>query len=95
MEVFGRKRRKNFVPRFCFFCGKRFTLDYDLSIIVIMKKVVQEDGMARGQIKKVPVQANETVFALDIGTRSIIGMVGVVEEGKVRILAIEKVEHTE
>lgn len=95
MEVFGRKRRKNFVPRFCFFCGKRFTLDYDLSIIGIMKKVVQEDGMARGQIKKVPVQANETVFALDIGTRSIIGMVGVVEEGKVRILAIEKVEHTE
>lgn len=51
--------------------------------------------MARGQIKKVPVQESQTVFALDIGTRSIIGMVGVVEEGKVKILAIEKEEHTE
>lgn len=51
--------------------------------------------MARGQVKKAPVQANQTVFALDIGTRSIIGMVGVVEEGKVKILAIEKEEHTE
>ena len=51
--------------------------------------------MARGQVKKAPVQANQTVFALDIGTRSIIGMVGVVEEGKVKILAIEKEEHAE
>ena len=51
--------------------------------------------MARGQVKKAPVQANQTVFALDIGTRSIIGMVGVVEEGKVKILAIQKEEHTE
>ncbi len=51
--------------------------------------------MARGQVKKASVQANQTVFALDIGTRSIIGMVGVVEEGKVKILAIEKEEHTE
>ena len=35
-----------------------------------------------------------TVFALDIGTRSIIGMVGFVENGKVNIIAVEKAEHT-
>ena len=59
--------------------------------------------MARGQVSKIPVQTNplmdfetnQVVFALDIGTRSIIGMVGVVEEGKVRIVAIEREEHTE
>lgn len=34
------------------------------------------------------------VFALDIGTRSIIGMVGTVEEEKIRVIAIEKEEHT-
>ncbi len=65
--------------------------------------------MAKGQTKKVPVkvqakvqpkiktevQADNMIFALDIGTRSIIGMVGVVEEDKVKIIAIEKEEHTE
>ena len=59
--------------------------------------------MAKGQVKKaqvqkvqkVQVQAENAIFALDIGTRSIIGMVGVVEEEKVRIIAIEKIEHTE
>ena len=59
--------------------------------------------MAKGQVKKAQVQkvqkaqvqAENTIFALDIGTRSIIGMVGVVEEEKVKIIAIEKVEHTE
>ena len=40
-------------------------------------------------------QANEVVFALDIGTRSIIGMVGKVEEGRVRVLAVEREDHTE
>lgn len=63
------------------------------------------DNMAKGQVKKTPVkvqtktkaevQADNMVFALDIGTRSIIGMVGVVEEDKVRIIAIEKEEHSE
>ena len=51
--------------------------------------------MAKAQIKKTQVQAENAVFALDIGTRSIIGMVGVVEDGKVRIVAIDKEEHTE
>jgi len=53
--------------------------------------------MAKGQVKKVlaQIQAENIVFALDIGTRSIIGMVGRVEEDKVNILAIEKEEHTE
>ena len=56
--------------------------------------------MAKGQVKKAQVQKlqeqpENAIFALDIGTRSIIGMVGVVEEEKVKIIAIEKVEHTE
>ena len=67
--------------------------------------------MARGQVKKTTVsaqakvptqvkvpmkaQANDVVLAMDIGTRSIIGMVGAVEDGKVNIIAIEKEEHTE
>lgn len=40
-------------------------------------------------------QAENMIFALDIGTRSVIGMVGVVEDDKVKIIAIEKEEHTE
>ncbi len=61
--------------------------------------------MAKAQAKKAPVkvqtkikpevQADNMVFALDIGTRSIIGMVGVVEEDRVKIIAIEKEEHSE
>lgn len=51
--------------------------------------------MAKAQVKKAQIQAENAVFALDIGTRSIIGMVGVVEDGKVKIVAIEKEEHTE
>lgn len=47
---------------------------------------------ARGPFKE---QANDVILALDIGTRSIIGMVGVVEEGKVKIIAVEKEDHTE
>ncbi len=34
-----------------------------------------------------------TVFALDIGTRSIIGMLGRVEQGRFYVTAIEKEEH--
>lgn len=44
---------------------------------------------------RVQIQANNAVFALDIGTRSIIGMVGIVEENKVKIIAIEREEHAE
>lgn len=51
--------------------------------------------MAAVQVKKAQIQAEQTVFALDIGTRSIIGMVGMVENEKIRIIAIEKEEHTE
>ena len=65
--------------------------------------------MARGQGKRIQVQArakvqaktamkaqaNNVVFSLDIGTRSIIGMVGIVEDGKVKIIAVEKEEHAE
>ena len=36
---------------------------------------------------------NKNIFALDIGTRSIIGMVGCLEDGKVNILGIERAEH--
>ncbi len=56
--------------------------------------------MAKGQVKKAQVQKlqeqpENAIFALDIGTRSIIGMVGVVEDEKVKVIAIEKEEHTE
>lgn len=36
---------------------------------------------------------NDLIFALDIGTRSIIGLVGIVKEEKLHVLAIEKEEH--
>lgn len=57
--------------------------------------------MAKGQAKKTQVkvaaktevQADNMIFALDIGTRSVIGMVGVVEEDKVKIIAIEGRAH--
>lgn len=51
--------------------------------------------MAAVQVKKTQIQAEQTIFALDIGTRSIIGMVGTVENEKIRIIAIEREEHTE
>ncbi len=50
--------------------------------------------MAKGQVKK-QAQPEDMIFALDIGTRSIIGMVGCVEEDKVKIIAIEREDHTE
>ncbi|RRK30830.1 cell division protein FtsA [Schaedlerella arabinosiphila] len=57
---------------------------------------VQAKVQPKAQPKiKTEVQADNMIFALDIGTRSIIGMVGVVEEDKVKIIAIEKEEHTE
>lgn len=40
-------------------------------------------------------QPEQMIFALDIGTRSIIGMVGTIEENKIKIVAIESEEHTE
>ncbi len=49
----------------------------------------------RGQVKKEQIQTEHMVFALDIGTRSIIGMLGTVEDEKVKIIAIEREEHTE
>lgn len=52
--------------------------------------------LAQAQAKTpMKIQANDVVFALDIGTRSIIGMVGIVEDRKVKIIAIEREEHTE
>ncbi len=57
--------------------------------------------MARGRVKKtqadtgIEVQTDRVIFALDIGTRSLIGMVGTVEENKVKIIAVEREEHPE
>lgn len=39
-------------------------------------------------------QGNDLIYALDIGTRSIIGVVGRVEDQRFRVLAIEKAEHS-
>ena len=47
------------------------------------------------QERKVRLQTEDMVFALDIGTRSIIGMVGYAEEDRIRIAAIEREEHAE
>lgn len=44
--------------------------------------------------KQIKASDQEMVFSLDIGTRSIIGIVGIVEEEKFKVLAIEKEEHT-
>lgn len=38
-------------------------------------------------------QSEDTIFVLDIGTRSIIGLVGVVESDKMNVIAIESAEH--
>lgn len=36
----------------------------------------------------------QSIFALDIGTRSIIGIVGIVENERLKVIAIEREEHT-
>lgn len=41
-----------------------------------------------------PEQERELIYALDIGTRSVIGMLGELEDGRVRVLAIEKQPHS-
>lgn len=38
--------------------------------------------------------ADQIIFALDIGTRSIIGIVGIVEDDRLKVIAIEREEHT-
>ena len=43
---------------------------------------------------KVKQQGADLIFALDIGTRSIIGLVGQVEDDRLQVLAIEKEEHS-
>jgi cell division protein FtsA len=45
--------------------------------------------------KRLKAQPEGMIFALDIGTRSIIGIVGTVEGEKLRVIAMEKVEHTQ
>ena len=40
-----------------------------------------------------PVQETELVYALDIGTRSVIGVLGRREGDRMRILAVEKQQH--
>lgn len=45
--------------------------------------------------KRLKAQPKGMVFALDIGTRSIIGIVGTVEGDKLRVIAMEKEEHTQ
>lgn len=51
----------------------------------------------RGEVNDLPElykeQDEKTVVALDIGTRSIIGVVGTAENGRFHVLAVEKEEH--
>lgn len=51
--------------------------------------------MADSSKKRLKAQPKGMLFALDIGTRSIIGIVGTVEGEKLRVIAMEKVEHTQ
>lgn len=44
--------------------------------------------------KELMALPKDAVFALDIGTRSIIGMLGFLQDGKMNITAIERAEHT-
>ena len=46
--------------------------------------------MANSSKRRLKVQQDSTIFALDIGTRSIIGIVGTVENGRFRVAAMEK-----
>ena len=41
-----------------------------------------------------PEQEQNLIYALDIGTRSVIGMLGELEDGRVRVLAVEKQPHS-
>lgn len=43
---------------------------------------------------KIKSYEDNMVFALDIGTRSVIGVVGIVENEKLKVIAIEREEHT-
>jgi cell division ATPase FtsA len=47
----------------------------------------------KSTLKTDTVNPEEIVFALDIGTRTVIGIVGKQEEGKFKVIASEIVEH--
>jgi cell division protein FtsA len=51
--------------------------------------------MADSSKKQMKAQPKDMIFALDIGTRSIIGIVGTVEGEKLRVIAMEREEHTQ
>lgn len=59
------------------------------------RKAKTQNKKTAPQTRRIKTQGNDMIFALDIGTRSIIGMVGIVEENKVHITAIEREEHAE
>lgn len=42
---------------------------------------------------EIAIQSDNTIFVLDIGTRSIIGLVGIVENEKLEVIAIESADH--
>lgn len=60
-------------------------------------QILTQTRLAAKAPAKAPMkeQANNVILSLDIGTRSIIGMVGIVEEDKVKVVAIEREEHAE
>ena len=57
------------------------------------RKGKTQSRKAATQTRKARVQGNDMIFALDIGTRSIIGLVGTVQDEKLQVLAIDKEEH--
>lgn len=59
------------------------------------RKPIKKPRVTIEKEPKIRMQPDDMVFALDIGTRSIIGIVGIVEENKVKIVAIDQEEHSE
>ena len=64
------------------------------------KTQVKEEAKTEPKTKPQPrreekEQTSEVILAMDIGTRSIIGMVGLAKEDKIEIIAVEKEDHTE
>ncbi len=51
--------------------------------------------MPQSTKRRLKAQPNNAIFALDIGTRSIIGIVGTMENGRFRVIAMEKENQTQ
>ncbi len=88
-----------------FFCIKNLSVSTKVSLIRLtetpdtskIKTNMNEDGalfMDNRNSILTDTLPDQAIFALDIGTRSIIGMVGMPDGDRIHIVAIERAEHT-